>query len=256
MTELRIERPDPDTILITIDRPHRANSLDSATLEAMLECLTTLREDAALRAVVFAGGGRWFISGADIHYLASITREEFATFADLVVQLFRLIRTLPMITMARIDGAAMGIGLTLAFACDIRVATAQSPFGHPEATLGFVGGTALLPRYSALPALARWRLLSGSRISAEEAMRMGLLTQLAGSTAELDAMIYDFIAALRPIDRDCLVAVKRSIYETEAIADPATALATQQEAAIRRFDPTQIHRAFETKPPSPAGNGS
>lgn len=241
---VQVRRRAADTVTITIDRPRRANSLDRTTLEELLDRLSEIRDDEQTRSIVFCGAGRWFISGADIHYLGTITQEEFESFAGLVVDLFRAVRSTPAVTIARIGGAAMGIGLTLALACDLRVATKDARFAHPEATLGFIGGTALLPRATTTPASAHWMLLSGASIDGPQAMQLGLLTDLAESAADIDNVIDRYLEGLRHIDRASISAVKRSVYECQTIADPAQALAAQQRVAARLFDPQRVRRRF------------
>jgi len=131
---------------VTIDRAAKLNALDRATLAEIIGAMTGLADDPALRlAVVTGAGGRAFIGGADINDLAALDADSARGFITAVHVCCDAFRHLPVPTIARIDGYALGAGLELAAACDFRVASDRSVFGMPEVRIGLpsvVGGAA------------------------------------------------------------------------------------------------------------------
>ncbi len=155
-------------------------SLDAlAELQAIVEAVER-REDIA--AVILAGAeGKGFIAGADLREVHRLAPREALAFSRYGQWLFHRIERARSLFIAAIDGYCMGGGLDLALACDLRYATARSVFAHPGARLGLItgwGGTARLPRAIG-QAEALYLLLTAERISAAEALRLGLIHCLA-----------------------------------------------------------------------------
>ena len=162
---------------VTIDRAARLNALDRALMGEIIDAMTALADDPALRlAVVTGAGGRAFIGGADIDELAVLDADSARGFITAVHVSCDAFRHLPVPVIARIDGYALGAGLELAAACDFRIASDRSVFGMPEVRIGLpsVVEAALLPALIG-PAHTRKLLLTGDNIGAEEALAWGLL---------------------------------------------------------------------------------
>ena len=182
---------------VTIDRAARLNALDRALMGEIIEAMTGLADDPALRlAVVTGAGGRAFIGGADIDALAALDADSARAFITAVHVCCDAFRHLPVPVIARIDGYALGAGLELAAACDFRIASDHSVFGMPEVRIGIpsVVEAALLPQLIG-PAHARRLLLTGENISGEEALAWGLVDRLVPAE-QLDEAIEALAASI------------------------------------------------------------
>jgi enoyl-CoA hydratase len=171
---------------ITINRPDKLNALNSAVRRELVEALDALREDPEARVVVLTGAGeKAFVAGADIGEFAGRTPiEQRATMEERRV--FDEVAAYPRPTIAMINGFALGGGCELALACDLRVASRSARLGQPEIKLGILpggGGTQRLPRLVGYGQALRL-ILTGERIGAEEAERIGLV-DLVVDEAEL-----------------------------------------------------------------------
>jgi len=175
---------------ITIDRAAKLNALDRTLMGEIIEAMTALADDPALRlAVVTGAGGRAFIGGADIDELAALDAESARGFITAVHVCCDEFRHLPVPVIARIDGYALGAGLELAAACDFRIASNHSVFGMPEVRIGLpsVVEAALLPALIG-PARTRKLLLTGDNIAAEEALAWGLVDRVVPADRLDDAV--------------------------------------------------------------------
>lgn len=173
---------------ITIDRHRHLNSIDPETLQELSQSLIDFRDDANCWVAIITGSGdRAFCAGADIGetlpMLATLKGEWFRSPPTIMkgLEIWKPI-------IAAVNGHALGGGLELALACDIRIAAENATFGLPEVTLGIIpgwGGTQRLAR--AIPqAKASEMLLMGQRIDAQEAHRIGLVNTVVPA-AELMA---------------------------------------------------------------------
>src|SRR5579872_1756297 len=175
---------------ITIDRAAKLNALDRTLMAEIIDAMTGLTDDPALRlAVVTGGGGRAFIGGADIDELATLDADSARAFITAVHVCCDAFRHLAVPAIARIDGYALGAGLELAAACDFRIASDRSVFGMPEVRIGLpsVVEAALLPGLIG-PARTRKLLLTGDNIGADEALAWGLVDRIVPAE-ELDAAV-------------------------------------------------------------------
>jgi enoyl-CoA hydratase len=182
---------------VTIDRAARLNALDRPLMAEIIEAMTGLADDPALRlAVVTGAGGRAFIGGADIAELAALDADSARGFITAVHVCCDAFRHLPVPAIARIDGYALGAGLELAAACDFRIASDRSVFGMPEVRIGLpsVVEAALLPALIG-PARTRKLLLTGDNIGAAEALGWGLVDE-AVPTDQLDVAVEKLAASI------------------------------------------------------------
>jgi enoyl-CoA hydratase/carnithine racemase len=175
---------------LTIDRAAKLNALNGALMADIVAAMAALAVDPDLRLVVVTGaGGRAFVGGADVEELAALDAGTARTFITAVHRCCDAFRRLPVPAIARIDGYALGAGLELAAACDLRVASARSTFGMPEVRIGLpsVVEAALLPMLIG-HARTRRLLLAGEAIDAATALDWGLVDVVAGET-ELDPAV-------------------------------------------------------------------
>jgi enoyl-CoA hydratase/carnithine racemase len=182
---LLLER-DGAVAVVTVNRPHVLNALDSATLDDLRRAALFLKHDAGVRAIVLTGSGdKSFVAGADINELAHQTPAQGKEHALRGQHVFDLIENLGKPVIAAINGYALGGGCELAMACTVRIAADTARIGQPEVNLGIVpgyGGTQRLARLVG-KGVALEMLLSGRHLTAAEALQIGLLNRVvpAGS---------------------------------------------------------------------------
>ena len=174
--------------IITIDRRARLNALTKKLMGEFVAALDALAADPALRVAVLTGaGGKAFVGGADIKEMAALDADSARAFITLVHQTCDAVRRLPVPVIGRLEGYALGAGLELAAACDLRIVSPHSKFAMPEVRLGIpsVVEAALLPR---LVGASRARMLvyTGRTIDAQTAHAWGLVDEIA---ADLDAAV-------------------------------------------------------------------
>ena len=177
---LKLERRD-GVATLTLDRPVALNALDAATLRALRAAFRELDDDPGLRALVLTGAGeRAFSAGADIAAMAAMAPEEGAAFSRLGHEAMAAVEALAVPVIGALNGVALGCGLELALACDLLVAAERVRLGQPEINLGLIpgfGGTQRLVRRVG-QARARELIYLGRAISAEEALRIGLVDRV------------------------------------------------------------------------------
>ena len=165
---------------ITINKPKVLNALDLEVLEELSCAVKDIKEDSEVRGVIITGAGRAFVAGADISTMLGNTPLESKKFVDKGQKVFSEIENLKKPTIAAINGFALGGGLELALACDIRIASDNAKLGLPEVSLGIMpgwGGTQRLPRIVGI-GLAKEIILTGNPINAERAEKIGLLNKV------------------------------------------------------------------------------
>jgi len=166
--------------LIRFNRPAERNPLSASTLEQLDEIVSALAASATLSAIIFAGAGGVFASGADIRELQTLTPADALDFSRRGQRLMQKIADAPQLTIAAIDGFCMGGGLDLALSCDLRIASSRSVFAHPGSRLGIItgwGGTQRLPRLIG-QSRALEMFLTARRLSAAEALDIGLVGRI------------------------------------------------------------------------------
>jgi enoyl-CoA hydratase/carnithine racemase len=165
---------------MTIDRPRALNAIDPQTFQEMSNALVSFRDDNDVWVAIITGSGdRAFCVGADIGEMLPVLHQIRNEWWRIAPTLFRGLE-LWKPTIAAINGHAMGGGLEVALGCDLRVASEKAIFAFPEVTLGIIpgwGGTQRLPRLIGA-AKATEMVLMGERISAQEALRVGLVNKV------------------------------------------------------------------------------
>ncbi|GAE27171.1 enoyl-CoA hydratase [Halalkalibacter wakoensis JCM 9140] len=168
---------------IKINRPEVRNALNKETLEEFINALNLLKDDQEVGCVVFTGaGGKSFAAGADISQLKEKTMLD-AFNPSGMQNVYTVIESYEKPTIAMVNGFAIGGGCELAMACDIRIASANAKFGLPELNLSIIpgaGGTQRLARIVG-KGKALEMILTGKIITAEEAYRIGLVTDFVES---------------------------------------------------------------------------
>ncbi|MBI3969252.1 MAG: enoyl-CoA hydratase/isomerase family protein [Chloroflexi bacterium] len=178
---ITLER-DGQVAVLTVNRPKVLNALNAQVMSELDQAIDEIAADAGVRAVVITGAGdRSFVAGADISELRALPGAtgalELSTRGHRI--LFKLER-LPKPVIAAINGFALGGGLELALACDIRIAAETARVGVPEVNLGLIpgyGGTQRLPRLVG-KGRAKLMVLTGDHVKAADAERYGLVEQV------------------------------------------------------------------------------
>ena len=173
---IRYEKKDGIGIA-TINRPEALNALNSTVVSELEQVISEVEKDAELGAFIITGEGRSFVAGADIGEMSTLTKAEGEAFGKKGNDVFRKLETLPIPTIAAVNGFALGGGCELSMSCDIRLCADTAVFGQPEAGLGITpgfGGTQRLARLVGM-GMAKQLIYTAKNIKADEALRIGLV---------------------------------------------------------------------------------
>jgi len=184
--------------VVLLNRPHKHNALNAQVVAALTEAFQTLQGAEGVRLVFLRGAEGMFSSGADVGWMrhtATLPEEDNRLDALDVAHMFKALHDIPALTVALVEGSAIGAGAGLVAACDMAVATTDAQFGYPEVRLGM--SAAVLSPYviEAIGARAARRLFAtGATFDAAEALRLGLIAEVAADGDVLNA-IQDRLAA-------------------------------------------------------------
>lgn len=182
-SHLRLARPSDGVAVLTLDNPDQRNAMSDQMTASWLAAVDELAADRSVRAVVVTGEGSAFCSGGNTSWIASEPDATVDELRERMLPFYRAwlsIRRLEVPTIAAINGPAIGAGLCLALACDIRYAVSGAKLGVPFVKLGMhagMAGTYLLPNVVGA-AHARDLLLTGRVVDADEALRLGLVSRV------------------------------------------------------------------------------
>ncbi|MBR5642467.1 MAG: enoyl-CoA hydratase/isomerase family protein [Firmicutes bacterium] len=177
--------------VVTIDRPEVLNALNDRVFAELADVFRVMQDDKEIRCVVITGKGRAFIAGADVKAENLNTVQEEHAFLSAGQQLLNTIESFRTPVVAAVNGYALGGGLELAMACDIRIAAETAKMGVPEVTLASfpaLGGTFRLPMLVGL-ARAKELIITGRHIKAPEAYSYGLVHQVVSSEELMDTVM-------------------------------------------------------------------
>ena len=224
----------PDRVVATLNRPHKRNAIDQATIDALHALCAELEETP--RTLILTGADGVFAAGADIAEL----RERRADDARRGINAHAFVRVaeLPMPVIAAIDGYALGGGAELAYAADIRLATPTLKIGNPETGLGILAAAGASWRLKEIVGDARAieLLLTGRTVHAEEALRIGLVSSLH-EAADLLAAAHAVADRIARNDPTATSATKR-VFRAPRDQHPAADL--EEQAAL--FESPEKHR--------------
>jgi len=235
------ERRARGVLWITLNRPDVHNAFDDRLIDALTAELARAGNDASVRAVVLTGAGKSFSAGADLTWMrrtAAYTEAENLADAKALAKLMSTLNELPKPTVARVNGAALGGGTGLVACCDIAIACEAAVFGTTEVRLGLI--PAVIGPYvlAAIgPRQARRLMLTGERIVAVEARRIGLVHEVVRA-AELDAAVERVLDDLLKGGPEALAAAKRLVHDLAGRPiDPALIDQSAQRIAALRAAP-------------------
>ena len=206
--------------LLTLNRPAARNALDAAVRTELIQCLHEAENDAGVGALVLTGAGSAFAAGADLRELLARTTAEQERFLQ-PPHVYSTIEGLRKPVIAALNGHALGAGLELATACDLRIASEKAKLGQPEINLALIpggGGTQRLVRLTG-PAAATRLVMTGEAIEAAEALRLGLV----------DAVV----PPERVVEHALAIAAQMASKDPKAIAAAKEALRAARELPYR-----------------------
>jgi len=248
--QIRVER-DGDSggiATITLNRPDKLNAYTVQMGVELVDAFRALRDDPQVRAIILTGAGRGFCAGVDLEALSAMQSGAAGTGPKLGEEEFvrgfpAELLAFPKPVIAAINGAAIGVGVTMVLPCDLRVAADTAKLGLTFAKLGILpglGSTHLLPRIVGL-ARAEELVLTARVIQAPEAYEMGLVNRVVAAD-ELLATAREWAASMAACDPDALAFAKRALQRgasssmEEAMAHEQEASAALREARAKRRD--------------------
>lgn len=169
------------TAIVTLNRPDKLNALNGQTIDELENVFQSIKNNPDIFVVVVTGTGeKAFVAGADISELNKLDVISAKEFSEKGNKVFRAIETLDKPVIAAVNGFALGGGCELALACHIRVASENAKFGQPEVNLGIIPGYGGTQRLSRIinSARALEMILTGEMLSAEEALKIGLVNKV------------------------------------------------------------------------------
>lgn len=202
---------------VTLNRPELHNALNDVMMNDITAAFSELGGDGAVRVIILAAAGKSFCAGADVNWMRRMVGYSFAenvADAKVLARMLRAIRDCPKPVIARIHGAAIGGGVGLTAACDMAVSIAPAVFCLSEVKLGIVPAVIspfVLEKIG--PGHARRYALTAERFEAGEALRIGLISQVVQTEAELDAWIATTCDVLEANGPQALAACKCVLSE-------------------------------------------
>lgn len=179
--EYIIYRVESAIATIQINRPQCLNALNAAVTEELFAALRQVQEDPGVRVIIVTGTGKSFVAGADIQEMSDKGPRQARKFAELAVKVNDILESMPIPTIAAMNGYAFGGGMELALACDFRVGGPDTLLSFPEVGLGIVPGANGTARVTALvgPARAKTMIMLCKRLCGKDALSWGLLDVFA-----------------------------------------------------------------------------
>jgi 2-(1,2-epoxy-1,2-dihydrophenyl)acetyl-CoA isomerase len=240
--------------VLTLNRPEVLNAFSGTMREELLQALQQTATDPQVRCVMITGAGQAFCAGGDVASMAELqARNDAAVIRERMVvggKVVQQIRRMPKPVIAAVNGAAAGAGMNLALACDLRLGSDRARFAESFVKIGLVpdwGGTSLLTRLVGT-ARAMELMMTGDRIEADEALRLGILNHVYPHESFRDAALH-FAQRLAAGPAETLARIKHAVY-LGATGTLEEALAYEQEAQAELFlspDAKEGMRAFLEK---------
>lgn len=206
---------------VTLNRPDKRNALNQELIASLKDALRRASENPEVKAIVLAGAGSDFCSGADLaalQQIATASVEENLDDARSLMELFVLIRSVRPPVVAAVRGRALAGGCGLATACDLVLASRSSRFGYPEVKIGFVPAMVLAVLRRNVSEKRAFELVTlGAEINATEAASLGLINQVLDDEAfedEVDAFVQQFLKT----SSSAVALTKRLLYRTDAMS--------------------------------------
>jgi methylglutaconyl-CoA hydratase len=256
MSNLVLYQAQPPAVLITLNRADKRNALSRELIAGLAAAFAKARDDPAARCVILTGAGPVFCAGMDLAELAESLQqpaESTPVWEDALrlARLYDLIYTLPKPTVAAVNGPALAGGAGLVTVCDLAVAVPEAKFGYPEVRRGLVAAMVMphLLRHVS-ERMARYLLLTGELIDAEEAQRCGLINAVVPA-AGLMERASAWARSLAEGGPHALTRTKELLHQFSRQALSVVQAATESAAPRLTEECQQGLRAFFAKQPAP-----
>ena len=206
---------------ITLNRPQKRNALNEAMVAALKDSLRLADQDESVRAIILAGAGADFCSGADLAALQKISNASVAENledARSLMELFILIRQVRVPVIAAVKGRALAGGCGLASACDIVLATRSARFGYPEVKLGFIPAMVMAILRRSVSEKRAFELITlGAEFNAEEAARIGLINRVF-EDGTFEGEVNAFARQFGTVSRSAVSLSKQLLYQIDGMS--------------------------------------
>ncbi len=206
---------------LTLNRPEKRNALNDALIAGIKEALRKASNDERVRVIVLAGAGKDFCSGADLSALQKIAGasvSENSEDARTLLDLFLLIRQVPVPVVAAVHGRALAGGCGLASACDLVLASASARFGYPEVKIGFVPAMVMaILRRNVSEKRAFELATRGEEISAQEAKDFGLINQVFSDETFAED-VNSYVKKFEGLSKQAIALTKTLLYQIDGLA--------------------------------------
>jgi methylglutaconyl-CoA hydratase len=206
---------------VTLNRPEKRNALNEAVIAGLKDALKNASKDERVRFVVISGAGKDFCSGADLSALQKITNASVAENSEdarLLLELFLLIRQLPIPVVAAVTGRALAGGCGLATACDLVLAASSARFGYPEVKIGFVPAMVMAILRRNVSEKRGFELITrGAEISADDAKEFGLVNQVFPDES-FPEDVDQYVAEFEKMSASAIGLTKTLLYQMDGMA--------------------------------------
>jgi enoyl-CoA hydratase/carnithine racemase len=252
-TTLNLDTPSTGTLVLQLDRPERLNAINEVMVRELQEACAQIASDADVRVVVLTGTGRGFCSGIDLRDFgpgapaATAPATDRLRFQEMMASLPLGLRALPQPVIAAVNGPAVGGGLALCLGADLRVGARSASFGNAAILIGLSGAemgmSYHLPRIVGTSVAADW-MLTGRTVSAEEAYRCGLVSELVDDDRLLDRALElaAQIAANSPLG---VQMTKRALQVNTDAPDVTAALEVENRNQVITFGTDEAAAAWK-----------
>jgi len=206
---------------LTLNRPEKKNALNEALIASLKENLRRASEDERVRVIVLSGAGNDFCSGADLSALQKIAQASVAENVEdarSLLELFLLIRQLPLPVVASVTGRALAGGAGLASACDLVVASASACFGYPEVKIGFVPAMVMaILRRNVSEKRAFELVTRGAELSAQQAQAFGLVNEVFPDESFAED-VQSYVSEFERLSRSAVALTKTLLYQMDGLS--------------------------------------
>jgi methylglutaconyl-CoA hydratase len=206
---------------VILNRPDKRNALNDELIAGVKGAFIAASKDESVRAIVLTGAGKDFCSGADLSALQKIANASVAENledARSLMELFLLVRQLPIPVIAAVNGRALAGGCGLATACDLVLASSHARFGYPEVKIGFVPAMVLaILRRNVSEKRAFELLTRGDEIGAEDAYRIGLVNQVFSEETFVND-VAAYVQRFGQVSKSAVSLTKKLLYQVDSLS--------------------------------------
>ncbi|MFQ5592322.1 MAG: enoyl-CoA hydratase/isomerase family protein [Phycisphaerae bacterium] len=216
---------------ITLTTEGAINVASTEVLNQLREAVASVSRASGVRTTAVQAEGKVFLAGADIKEMASFSAGQAKAYGSLGQEVLNELESLPSITVAALNGAALGGGLELALACDFRIAVKSAKIGLPEVSIGVIPGWNGIPRLTALvgPSRAKRLYLSALPVSAEEGLGFGLVDEIVNSQEDLGPRVAAFCNSFKRASRTAVALAKRALRSGDDLSAFADCFETNDQ---------------------------